>query len=319
MRRLRCPFFLFLVLLAAPMVAHRASAEEAAATLTLAWNPNPEPDVAGYIVYVGTESGNYSRTFDVGKVTTFTYTQGTSGQRYYFSVAAYAPGSLQGPRSSEVSGVAGEGGSSGGGSGGGSTSGGSAPAPVVTPPPPPSPGVVLQPATQQGSSVTLAWGAVGGLSVLEYMLEAGSASGLSNLYNASVGNLTTISGDVADGIYFVRVRARTSPEASVASNEIRIAVGSAFLACTTAPATPTAISGSVVGDQATLAWAAAPGATSYIVQAGSAPGLSDVYYGDVGGSPIVSAVVAPGFSAYVRVVAVNVCGQSAASAEILLQ
>jgi hypothetical protein len=82
---------------------------------------------------------------------------------------------------------------------------------------------------------------------------------------------------------------------------------------------PSGLSGGNGAGQAWVQWIAAPGATSYIVQAGSAPGLSDVYYGDVGGGTFVSAAVQVGFTAYVRVVAVNACGHSAASSEIFLQ
>ena len=42
------------------------SSRSHAHTLTLAWDPNPEPEVAGYIVYVGTEPGIYAEQFDVG-------------------------------------------------------------------------------------------------------------------------------------------------------------------------------------------------------------------------------------------------------------
>jgi hypothetical protein len=34
--------------------------------LTLAWDPNSEPDIAGYILYYGTESETYPQQVDVG-------------------------------------------------------------------------------------------------------------------------------------------------------------------------------------------------------------------------------------------------------------
>jgi IPT/TIG domain-containing protein/VCBS repeat protein len=59
-----------------------------AATLTATWNPNPEPDIAGYRLSYGTTSGSYTTTIDVGKVTSAAVTV-TEGQTYYFAVRAY--------------------------------------------------------------------------------------------------------------------------------------------------------------------------------------------------------------------------------------
>jgi len=60
-----------------------------AANVTLAWDSNAEPDLAGYIVYYGTASRIYPNTVDVGKVNSFEVTGLTSGQTYYFAVTAY--------------------------------------------------------------------------------------------------------------------------------------------------------------------------------------------------------------------------------------
>ena len=75
----------------------------------------------------------------------------------------------------------------------------------------------------------------------------------------------------------------------------------------------------VAGVTASASWPPVGGATSYLVAAGSSPGLSDIFYGNVGNAGAVSAGVSPGFRAYVRVMAVNACGQSAASAEVFMQ
>ncbi len=63
---------------------------------TLTWDPpttnadgTPLTDLAGYKVYYGTESGNYSQSIDVGNVTTYTVSGLTNGQTYYFAVTAY--------------------------------------------------------------------------------------------------------------------------------------------------------------------------------------------------------------------------------------
>lgn len=77
----------------------------AADTLTLMWDPSPDSSVAGYLVYVGTQSGVYSTTYDVGNSTSFAYSNATAGQAYYFAVAAYFPGPVIGTKSTEVSGT----------------------------------------------------------------------------------------------------------------------------------------------------------------------------------------------------------------------
>ena len=90
--------FAFLLTMAA---AQSASAD----TLTLMWNPSPDSNVAGYLVYVGTQSGAYATTYDVGNSTSFVYPSATAGQTYYFAVAAYFPGPVIGSRSAEASGT----------------------------------------------------------------------------------------------------------------------------------------------------------------------------------------------------------------------
>jgi len=86
------------------LLAMTAARSAEADTLTLLWDPSPD-NVAGYLVYVGTQSGNYSTTYDVGNSTTFAYPSAVPGQQYFFAVAAYFPGPLIGSRSTEVSGT----------------------------------------------------------------------------------------------------------------------------------------------------------------------------------------------------------------------
>jgi hypothetical protein len=56
-------------------------------------------------VYVGSQSGVYSQSFDVGNTNSFVFDGAAAGQRYYFAVAAYA-GLLVSELSIEVSGEA---------------------------------------------------------------------------------------------------------------------------------------------------------------------------------------------------------------------
>jgi hypothetical protein len=69
------------------------------------WDRSQESNVAGYLVYVGTQSGVYGTTYDVGNATSFAYPNATAGQRYYFAVASYFAGPIIGTKSAEVSGT----------------------------------------------------------------------------------------------------------------------------------------------------------------------------------------------------------------------
>jgi hypothetical protein len=61
--------------------------------------------------------------------------------------------------------------------------------------------------------------------VTAYIVEAGSATGLSNLAVANVGNVLTQSfSGVPPGTYYVRVRAVNAQGASIASNERTVIV-----------------------------------------------------------------------------------------------
>ncbi|MBI3812622.1 MAG: hypothetical protein HY283_10560 [Nitrospirae bacterium] len=62
----------------------------------LTWNPNTEPDLAGYKIYYGTASGSYGAPIDAGNQTTYTIT-GLGYGTYYFAVKAYdTTGNLSG-------------------------------------------------------------------------------------------------------------------------------------------------------------------------------------------------------------------------------
>src|SRR5262245_13051615 len=75
-----------------------------AATVTLQWDANPEPDITGYLVLYGTQRGVYTARIDVGKVTSTVLTIPTPAPpvTYYFAVAAYSPGGTSDP-STDVS------------------------------------------------------------------------------------------------------------------------------------------------------------------------------------------------------------------------
>ncbi len=92
------------VALAALLLTLAASRVAAADTITLMWDPIPDPSVTGYIVYIGTQPGTYTQNVNVGSATSYTLSTAVPGQLYCFAVSAYAAGPLEGPKSAEVCG-----------------------------------------------------------------------------------------------------------------------------------------------------------------------------------------------------------------------
>src|SRR5258706_7688021 len=88
------------VMLAVALILGTSSALHAA-TATATWDPNSEPDIAGYKLSYGTQSGVYTTTLDVGNVTTWPLAL-TDGVRYFFAVQAYNTAGLISPFSAEV-------------------------------------------------------------------------------------------------------------------------------------------------------------------------------------------------------------------------
>jgi hypothetical protein len=90
-----------------------------AAEITLAWDRNSEPDIAGYRVYYGRESRSYTNVVDVGNYTSCVIADLEDGKAYYFAATAYNTDGYESGYSNEVNngnGGAASGGSSGGGS-----------------------------------------------------------------------------------------------------------------------------------------------------------------------------------------------------------
>jgi hypothetical protein len=55
----------------------------------LSWNPNPEPDIAGYVVNYGTQIGNLTELHTTGAVNSTTISGLSPSTTYYFSLQAY--------------------------------------------------------------------------------------------------------------------------------------------------------------------------------------------------------------------------------------
>ena len=72
----------------------------------MAWDPNSDPNVAGYKVYYGTSPGKYGPGFAVGNVTTYDLTGLIKGQKYYLAITAYDKAGKESKFSTEIIGIA---------------------------------------------------------------------------------------------------------------------------------------------------------------------------------------------------------------------
>ena len=76
------------------------------ASLNLAWNANTESDLAGYRIYYGTSSGNYTSVKEPGKVTSYGLSDLNEGTRYYITMSAFDTSLNESQKSVEITGVA---------------------------------------------------------------------------------------------------------------------------------------------------------------------------------------------------------------------
>lgn len=173
-------------------------------------------------------------------------------------------------------------------------------------------------AFMSGGLLTLTWAdpTTGGTPT-GYVVEAGSASGAANIASVPVTSRSFTFEPVPNGYYFLRVRARNAAGVGPASVEQMIVVGGVA----SPPGPPTFNAVSVVGASVTLYWSAPPqGApTSYRIEAGSAPGLSNLAVANTG-TPATSVSFGnvPSGTYYVRIRAVNAIGASIVSNERIL-
>lgn len=71
-------------------------------SVTLAWDSSPSPGVAGYRIYYGAVSGNYTSSVTVGNATTNTISNLVSGATYFITTTAYDAAGVESPFSNEV-------------------------------------------------------------------------------------------------------------------------------------------------------------------------------------------------------------------------
>jgi hypothetical protein len=74
-----------------------------APTISLAWDPSPAPNIAGYRLYQGGASQTYTNITDLGNVCSASIWALAPGATYYFAVTVYNDAGLESKLSEEVS------------------------------------------------------------------------------------------------------------------------------------------------------------------------------------------------------------------------
>ncbi len=178
--------------------------------------------------------------------------------------------------------------------------------------PPPAP--VRFTMDANGQSVHIAWSRAPGAT--SYRLEAGTTPAAANLVNADVGDVDFLETTAPPGTYYARIRAVNSLGASVPSSEASVTVSSSA-SCILPPPAPADYTVGTAGLQVQLSWSASPFATGYRLEVGSAPAGSDLLISSLGPVTTFAAMAPPG-TFFTRVRAVNACGASAPSAEVVV-
>lgn len=88
-----------------PALVRAVAPYEGRGQLSLAWDASPDPDVQGYRIYYGRESGVYSNSANVGNSLKATVTGLEEGVLYYFACVAYDATGAESVFSNEASGV----------------------------------------------------------------------------------------------------------------------------------------------------------------------------------------------------------------------
>ena len=145
-----------------------------------------------------------------------------------------------------------------------------------------------------------------------FRLLVGSAPGGSDLAVVEVGAVTAFFAEAPPGTYYVGVAATNACGTSGPSNGIAVVVTPGPVL----PPAPANLRALVDGLRVIVEWDAVAGATSYVLEAGMAPGVIDVSV-PVGTPMYANAAVTPG-TYYVRVRAVGPSGAGVPSPDIVV-
>lgn len=165
-------------------------------------------------------------------------------------------------------------------------------------------------ATVTGNRVRLTWEPPPGVdATTTYVLEAGGSAG-TTLVTVPLGPELSFTADVPNGTFFVRVRANVAGALGPASNEVVLTTPN----CGTIAA-PAGMTGSAASGVVTLGWSSVAGASGYLLEAGTGPGLSNIAVVPMGLATALQAQVPPG-TYYLRVRATSGCATSGPSNEV---
>jgi hypothetical protein len=161
---------------------------------------------------------------------------------------------------------------------------------------------------------TLAFGAWdAAANAFSYTLQIGRSPGAADMFNAPLGLVRSVAGMIPPGQYYWRVLASNTAGSSPPSSEAQFSVG----ACS-APGAPHGLTFSVSGAVVALNWSAPSTGgpvTGYVLEAGSAAGLADLFSGPTGSASPGLVTAAPSGVYFVRVRARNGCGVGGPSNE----
>jgi Fibronectin type III domain/Divergent InlB B-repeat domain len=80
-----------------------AYTSQAVQSVILAWDANPEPNIAGYVLHYGNTQGQPTENLEVGNATSATVSKLADGTTYFFTVTARNTFGLESAPSNEVS------------------------------------------------------------------------------------------------------------------------------------------------------------------------------------------------------------------------
>jgi len=174
-----------------------------------------------------------------------------------------------------------------------------------------------------GTTLFLSWQApIGGCPATSYLIEAGSQFGLADLASISTNDAATSFTwtNALNGTYVVRVKGVNADGVGPNADGVRVTVpgGPAAPACSAVPSPPTQLASNVAGSTVVLTWnPSVSGPATYILEAGSAPGLSDLFATATASAAALAITAAPG-TYYMRLRARDNCGTSAPGNEIVV-
>jgi predicted phage tail protein len=169
-----------------------------------------------------------------------------------------------------------------------------------------------------GATITLSWDApLSGQPIFYYVLDIGHES---DTYDASVpvGQLTRVSADVGEGVYYFRIRAVNADGPGAPSPEVAVTVGAAGVL----PGAPQNLLAGMIPNVLTLTWDAPSEGlplTGYVLYAGTFPGTSNLLRLPIGSTTPTLSLPIGGVTAgtyFLRVAAVNAVGEGPVNNEV---